>query len=84
MESHNNLELNDLSNHLGRDDTIDLDPVQDPPGQTSHREFSLPPADGGKAAWLFLAAGFVVDGLVWGQFKFQVFLVYKSATASSH
>lgn len=30
-------------------------------------EFSLPPADGGKDAWLFLAAVFVVDALVWGK-----------------
>ncbi|KAJ8120401.1 hypothetical protein O1611_g10375 [Lasiodiplodia mahajangana] len=30
------------------------------------QEFSLPPVDGGKDAWLFLAAVFVVDALVWG------------------
>lgn len=29
-------------------------------------EFSLPHADGGKDAWLFLAACFVVEALVWG------------------
>ncbi len=29
-------------------------------------EFSLPPVDGGKEAWLFLAACFVVDALIWG------------------
>lgn len=33
---------------------------------TQRQEFSLPPVDGGKDAWLFLAAVFVVDGLVWG------------------
>jgi hypothetical protein len=27
---------------------------------------SLPPVDGGKSAWLFLAAAFVVEALVWG------------------
>ena len=27
---------------------------------------SLPPVDGGKVAWLFLAAAFVVEALVWG------------------
>jgi hypothetical protein len=31
------------------------------------QEFSLPPADGGKDAWLFLAAAFVVEALVWGK-----------------
>jgi hypothetical protein len=30
-------------------------------------EFSLPPVDGGKDAWLFLAACFAVDALVWGR-----------------
>lgn len=29
-------------------------------------EFSLPPVDGGKEAWLFLAACFVVDALIFG------------------
>jgi len=35
------------------------------------QEFSLPPADGGIDAWLFLAASFVVEALVWGKFKFS-------------
>ncbi|KAI1751730.1 major facilitator superfamily domain-containing protein [Xylaria castorea] len=40
-------------------------------------EFSLPPVDGGKDAWLFLAAVFVVDALVWGfPFAFGVFQNY--------
>jgi len=30
-------------------------------------EFSLPPVDRGKDAWLFLAACFVVEALVWGK-----------------
>jgi hypothetical protein len=29
-------------------------------------EFSLPPVDGGKAAWSFLGAAFMVEVLVWG------------------
>ncbi|KAI0976265.1 MFS general substrate transporter [Xylaria arbuscula] len=42
-------------------------------------EFSLPPADGGKEAWLFLAACFVVDALVWGfTLSFGVFQDYYS------
>lgn len=32
-----------------------------------HQEFSLPPADGGKDAWLFLAACFMLEALVWGK-----------------
>lgn len=37
-----------------------LDPL------SSLQEFSLPPVDGGKDAWLFLAACFVMEALVWG------------------
>lgn len=29
-------------------------------------EFSLPPVDGGKDAWLFLVAAFIIEVLVWG------------------
>jgi hypothetical protein len=29
-------------------------------------QVSLPPVDGGKDAWLFLAASFIVEALVWG------------------
>ncbi|KAF1969355.1 MFS general substrate transporter [Bimuria novae-zelandiae CBS 107.79] len=39
----------------------------------------LPPVDGGKDAWLFLAASFVVEALVWGfPFSFGVFQDYYS------
>jgi hypothetical protein len=69
MESYDDISLNDLSNYLGHNNTVCIDAVQDLPGQTSNHEFSLPPADGGKAAWLFLAAKFVVEALVWGQLK---------------
>jgi hypothetical protein len=34
---------------------------------TDRPEFSLPQADGGRKAWLFLAACFVVEALVWGK-----------------
>lgn len=30
-------------------------------------EFSLPPVDGGKDAWLFLGAAFLIEVLVWGK-----------------
>lgn len=32
-----------------------------------HCPQQLPPVDGGKDAWLFLAASFVVEALVWGK-----------------
>ncbi|KAF9737043.1 hypothetical protein PMIN06_007575 [Paraphaeosphaeria minitans] len=39
----------------------------------------LPPVDGGKDAWLFLAASFVIEALVWGfPFSFGVFQDYYS------
>lgn len=37
------------------------------------REFSLPRADGGKDAWLFLAGCFFVEALVWGVFAYSLF-----------
>jgi len=38
-------------------------------GATGHgHAFSLPQADGGKQAWLFLGACFIVEALVWGKF----------------
>jgi hypothetical protein len=44
--------------------------LDDDDGQLEARrdrqEFSLPVADGGKDAWLFLAACFVVEATVWG------------------
>lgn len=45
----------------------------------SRHEFSLPPVDGGKDAWLFLAAGFVFEALVWGSYTIISNLV-KGAT----
>ncbi|KAK3391888.1 major facilitator superfamily domain-containing protein [Sordaria brevicollis] len=41
--------------------------IQDEQPRDHGHEFpQLPPVDGGKDAWLFLAACFVVEGLVWG------------------
>ena len=38
---------------------------------------TLPPADGGKQAWLFLAGAFMIEALVWGfPFSFGVFQEY--------
>jgi hypothetical protein len=41
------------------------DEIQD---HAQNTEFSLPQVDGGKDAWLFLAACFVVEALVWGKY----------------
>ncbi|KAL9594616.1 MAG: hypothetical protein Q9179_005309 [Wetmoreana sp. 5 TL-2023] len=43
----------------------------------NRREFTLPQADRGKDAWLFLAGCFMVEALVWGfPFSFGVFQEY--------
>ncbi|KAK0630770.1 major facilitator superfamily domain-containing protein [Bombardia bombarda] len=51
--------------------------------QSGRNEFPLlPPVDGGKDAWLFLAACFVLEALVWGfPFAFGIFQSYYSITA---
>ncbi|KAI5861185.1 MFS general substrate transporter [Durotheca rogersii] len=51
-----------------------------PPSPEDGRQaFSLPPVDGGKDAWLFLAACFSIEALVWGfPFAFGVFQDYYS------
>ncbi|KAI0108437.1 MFS general substrate transporter [Daldinia grandis] len=51
----------------------------DPQPEDGRQEFSLPPVDGGKDAWLFLAACFAIEALVWGfPFAFGVFQDYYS------
>lgn len=42
-----------------------FDPSHDVPG-AAEPEFSLPPVDTGKDAWLFLFSAFVLEVLVWG------------------
>lgn len=45
--------------------------------QVTEQEFSLPPTDRGKDAWLFLAACWAVEALVWGfGFSFGIFQDY--------
>lgn len=39
------------------------------PSDASRREFTLPQADRGKDAWLFLAGCFMVEALIWGKFR---------------
>lgn len=65
MEGQNDIVLNDLSNFLGSN--VQVDGSQHLHDESNHHEFSLPSADRGKDAVLFLVAGFVVEALVWGQ-----------------
>lgn len=41
-----------------------------PESSTSSRQFSLPPVDGGKDAWLCLMGGFCLEVMVWGSCLF--------------
>lgn len=66
MNSSRAIVLNDLSS--------DQEELEDRPQLEEHNssngyEFSLPQADGGKDAWLFLTACFIVEALVWGKLK---------------
>ncbi|KAL8820163.1 MAG: hypothetical protein Q9223_001553 [Gallowayella weberi] len=50
-----------------------------PSDANPRREFTLPQADRGKDAWLFLAGCFMVEALIWGfPFSFGVFQEYYS------
>lgn len=49
---------------------------------SQRQEFSLSPVDGGRDAWLFLAAAFMVETLVWGfPFAYGVFQEHYSTHA---
>ena len=51
-------------------DNVDLenaDPVR-PTSTSSSESAKIPPADGGRDAWLFLAACFIFEALVWGKY----------------
>ena len=62
-----NMEEHQLQERNHADDS-DLQPIQSQ---------SLPPVDGGRAAWLFLLGCFVIEMVLWGfPFSFGVFQVY--------
>jgi len=69
MES-STLELQDrFQSHISHPPGFQEESGSTPPveGAEGRHEFSLPQTDGGKDAWLFLAACFVVEALVWGK-----------------
>lgn len=49
----------------------------------SNDEPKYPPPDRGKAAWLFLAASFCVEGIVWGERR-QMDVLYHAHTSTDH
>jgi MFS family permease len=75
MPNDSSIELTSISASQ-RNSTSETNDADNP---NHHPEFSLPPVDGGKDAWLFLAAAFVVEALVWGfPFSFGIFQEYYS------
>ncbi|PGG99221.1 hypothetical protein AJ79_08651 [Helicocarpus griseus UAMH5409] len=53
---------------------VDIRSVMQNEQSPQQQEFSLPPADGGIRAWLFLAGCFCIEALVWGfPFSFGLF-----------
>jgi hypothetical protein len=63
MSSAHDIVLRDLS-----DQYVDIGRSPRPQEDTSTTN-SLPRADGGKHAWLFLAACTSIEAVVWGQFE---------------
>lgn len=66
------IELADLSTNGNNREALswDTDLHDDLPGQ-------LPPVDSGRQAWLFLAASFTMEALIWGwPFSFGLFQEY--------
>ncbi|KAF2819411.1 MFS general substrate transporter [Ophiobolus disseminans] len=63
----------------GHDSDTELEVINPDHNQphATEAEFSLPPVDGGKDAWLFLFSAFVMEILVWGfPFAFGIFQEY--------
>jgi hypothetical protein len=74
MTSPNDFALQELSNPRNNEEY--------PANPAGNQEFSLPLADRGKDAYLFLASCFTVEALVWGfPFSFGVFQDYYSTSA---
>ena len=68
------VELNTIDNVFSSENVMH---TIESPTENREFEFSLPPVDRGKDAWLFLAAAFIVEALVWGfPFSFGVFQDY--------
>ncbi|KAK2799831.1 hypothetical protein FQN50_008352 [Emmonsiellopsis sp. PD_5] len=78
MASSSAHELSDRS--LGTEPSVerrDADTQHMQDVQQLQQEFSLPPADGGLQAWLFLAGSFAIEALVWGfPYSFGLFQDY--------
>lgn len=80
MESANDIAIQDISHFLGNNPQSGEVGQYDSSPSTRRHEFSLPRADGGKDAWLFLAACFIVEALVWGEFALSLLEYMRDST----
>ncbi|KAH6615112.1 major facilitator superfamily domain-containing protein [Boeremia exigua] len=70
------------ADHADPDIELDATSLHPAHPRPAEHEFSLPPVDGGKDAWLFLLSAFVLEILVWGfPFSFGIFQEHYSAHA---
>ncbi|KAJ5455664.1 uncharacterized protein N7458_003928 [Penicillium daleae] len=63
----------------GSSTTMETFEVSSRDSVADHHEMNLPPVDRGRRAWLFLAACFIIEALIWGfTFSFGIFQDYYS------
>lgn len=55
----------------GSSTTMDTFEVSSGDSVADHHEMNLPPVDRGRRAWLFLAACFIIEALIWGMLRNQ-------------
>lgn len=72
LSDHNvNSPLDNSENEKGKNDSTAVVEVRpddvEAQQEDENQGYSLPPVDTGKDAWLFLAACFVMEAMVWGE-----------------
>jgi len=70
MASATTTEL-ELTRYAQQQETPDIEPHRNESIDEPNASSSLPPTDGGKDAWLFLFASFMLEALIWGRSALQ-------------
>ena len=60
----------DFHDHESRRGSYGTSLHSQPRGEANRQEFTLPQADGGKAAWLLLLGCFFIEALIWGNLTY--------------
>lgn len=68
MSAETEHELGRISANAAQNSVVD---PEEAGSTTSAHEFSLPPVDGGKDAWLMLVSAFFIESFVWGNCCFS-------------